>query len=68
MTTARAHLDPRNEIAVVDRRIFGGFVEHLGRHVYDGIFEPGHPAADADGFHLGVKRWLLAHEGVERYR
>ena len=25
-------------------------------------------SADADGFHLGVKRWLLAHEGVERYR
>ena len=23
---------------------------------------------DANGFHLGVKRWLLAHEGVERYR
>ena len=25
-------------------------------------------SADADGFHIGVKRWLLAHEGVERYR
>ena len=25
-------------------------------------------SADADGFHLGVKRWLLAHEGVEGYR
>ena len=25
-------------------------------------------SADADGFHLGVKRWLLSHEGVERYR
>ena len=25
-------------------------------------------SADADGFHLGVKRWLLAHEGVERFQ
>lgn len=23
---------------------------------------------DASGFHLGVKRWLLAHEGLEHYR
>ncbi|HEX5857785.1 MAG TPA: alpha-L-arabinofuranosidase C-terminal domain-containing protein [Microbacterium sp.] len=52
--TARAHLDPRFAIADIDRRIFGGFVEHLGRHIYDGIFEPGHPSADADGFRTDV--------------
>ncbi|MDN8547821.1 alpha-N-arabinofuranosidase [Microbacterium sp. NM3R9] len=34
----------------VPRRIFGTFVEHMGRCVYDGIFEPGHPTADAAGF------------------
>ena len=38
----------------VDARVFGGFVEHLGRHIYDGIHEPGHPAADAEGFRTDV--------------
>ena len=36
--------------AAVDRRVFGSFVEHLGRCVYTGIYEPGHPTADAAGF------------------
>jgi alpha-N-arabinofuranosidase len=34
--------------------LFGSFVEHLGRCVYDGIYEPGHPTANADGFRLDV--------------
>ncbi|MEV7694806.1 alpha-N-arabinofuranosidase [Microbacterium sp. NPDC089189] len=34
----------------VPRRLFGTFAEHMGRCVYDGISEPGHPTADADGF------------------
>jgi alpha-N-arabinofuranosidase len=34
-------------IARTDPRLFGAFVEHLGRCVYGGIFEPGHPTADA---------------------
>ena len=37
-------------IAPLDRRIFGTFVEHMGRCVYGGIYEPGHPTADATGF------------------
>ena len=36
--------------ATTDPRLFGAFVEHLGRCVYGGIFEPGHPTADAKGF------------------
>ena len=43
-------LDPTFRIGPVDRRIFGTFVEHMGRSVYTGIYEPGHPGADADGF------------------
>ncbi|WP_298742104.1 alpha-L-arabinofuranosidase C-terminal domain-containing protein [uncultured Microbacterium sp.] len=54
MTSASGALDPRDQIAVLDRRLFGGFVEHLGRHIYDGIVEPGHPTADADGFRRDV--------------
>jgi alpha-N-arabinofuranosidase len=34
--------------------LFGTFVEHMGRSVYEGIFEPGHPHADARGFRLDV--------------
>ncbi|BDR52157.1 alpha-L-arabinofuranosidase [Bombiscardovia nodaiensis] len=40
--------------AQVPRRIFGSFVEHLGRCVYGGIYEPGHPKADEDGFRSDV--------------
>jgi len=41
-------------ISDIDRRIFGAFVEHMGRCVYTGIFEPGHPTADAKGFRQDV--------------
>ncbi|BDR53949.1 alpha-L-arabinofuranosidase [Bombiscardovia apis] len=40
--------------AQVPARIFGSFVEHLGRCVYGGIYEPGHPSADEDGFRQDV--------------
>ena len=46
---ATLHLDKEFAVGEVDRRLFGSFVEHLGRAVYGGIFEPGHPAADAEG-------------------
>jgi alpha-N-arabinofuranosidase len=37
-------------IGKIDRRIYGSFIEHLGRAVYGGIYEPTHPLADKDGF------------------
>ncbi|MFB9378639.1 alpha-N-arabinofuranosidase [Kineococcus gynurae] len=49
MRTARLTLDPAFTVAPVPRRLFGSFVEHMGRCVYTGIYEPGHPSADADG-------------------
>ena len=42
-------------VAAVDPRIYGSFVEHMGRCVYNGIYEPGHPTADADGFREDVR-------------
>ncbi len=36
-------------IARIDDRLYGAFLEHLGRAVYTGIYEPGHPTADAEG-------------------
>lgn len=66
-TDATARLDPHYEIADIDRRLFGGFVEHLGRHIYDGIFEPGHPSADAEGFRTDVIE-LVKELGVSTIR
>ena len=34
----------------IDPRIYGSFIEHLGRAVYGGIYEPTHPTADGEGF------------------
>jgi alpha-N-arabinofuranosidase len=49
-STARLTIDPAFTVGAVDPRLFGSFVEHLGRCVYTGIYEPGHPTADTDGF------------------
>ncbi|PZQ89593.1 MAG: alpha-L-arabinofuranosidase [Leifsonia xyli] len=67
MISARLTLDPKRRIGAVDRKLFGGFVEHLGRHVYDGIYEPGHPSADADGFRQDVIE-LVKELGVSTIR
>jgi alpha-L-arabinofuranosidase len=48
--TAALALSPDHVVAPVHRRLFGSFVEHLGRCVYTGIYEPGHHSADEDGF------------------
>jgi alpha-N-arabinofuranosidase len=54
MTTTRVHIDPGFGVGEVNRRIFGTFVEHMGRCVYTGIYEPGHPTADEHGFRTDV--------------
>lgn len=36
-------------IARIDARVYGAFLEHLGRAIYSGIYEPGHATADAEG-------------------
>ena len=40
---ARITLDKDFQISRVDKRIYGSFIEHLGRAVYGGIYQPGHP-------------------------
>ncbi|MAP64318.1 MAG: alpha-L-arabinofuranosidase [Microbacterium sp.] len=67
MADATARLDPHHEISDIDRRLFGGFVEHLGRHIYDGIFEPGHPESGPDGFRRDVMD-LVKELGVTTIR
>ena len=53
-STTYITLDPAFTVAPVNRRTFGSFIEHLGRCVYTGIFEPGHPSADEHGFRRDV--------------
>jgi alpha-N-arabinofuranosidase len=51
---ARVIADRDFIIDALDRRVFGTFIEHLGRCVYGGIHEPGHPTADENGFRKDV--------------
>lgn len=45
-------------ISEIDNRIYGSFIEHLGRAVYGGIYEPGHPEADENGFRQDVSKLI----------
>jgi alpha-L-arabinofuranosidase len=51
---AQVLLDTNRTIAPISPQLFGGFVEHMGRCVYEGIYEPGSPLADARGFRTDV--------------
>ncbi len=48
------HLHTAFRIAPVDPRLFGGFLEHMGRAVYEGVYDPQSTHADADGFRADV--------------
>lgn len=50
--TVRMH--PQFRVGPLDPRIFGGFLEHLGRAVYEGVYDPASPKSDARGFRLDV--------------
>ncbi len=65
--TTTATIDPAFVVADVPKRLFGSFVEHMGRCVYGGIFEPGHPEADVDGLRLDVLK-LTRELGVSMIR
>ena len=60
-------IDPAFTVGDVDERLYGSFVEHMGRAVYGGIYEPGHPSADADGFRGDVLE-LVRELGVTLVR
>ena len=58
MDTTRLTLHTQYQIGPVDPRIFGGFLEHMGRCVYEGVYDPQSVHADADGFRADVLRAL----------
>jgi alpha-N-arabinofuranosidase len=53
-SSARVYVDPAQKIAPLDRKLFGSFIEHLGRSVYGGVYEPGSRLSDARGFRTDV--------------
>ena len=50
MKQAKIIIDKDFQVSRIDRRIYGSFLEHLGRAVYEGIYQPGSPFADEQGF------------------
>ncbi len=51
---ASVTIDPDRCISTIDRNLLGSFIEHLGRAVYEGIYEPGSKFADSQGFRTDV--------------
>jgi alpha-N-arabinofuranosidase len=64
---ATVTIDPGHHRGEIDRRLFGSFVEHMGRCVYTGIYEPTHPRADPSGFRSDVSA-LVEELGVSLVR
>ena len=51
---ARTIINQARSRADIDRRLLGAFLEHLGRAIYTGVYEPGSPLADEKGFRKDV--------------
>lgn len=54
MKQARYIVSKHFKIADIDQRLYGSFIEHMGRAVYSGIYQPDHSSADEDGFRQDV--------------
>lgn len=65
--TARLVIDRAAVTDAIDRRLFGSFIEHLGRAVYGGLYQPGHPEADSRGYRQDVIK-LVKELGVSVIR
>ena len=50
----KVYVDTRRTVAPLDRNLFGSFLEHLGRAIYEGIYDPGSKLSDSNGFRKDV--------------
>lgn len=50
----RIYADPRRTLGSIDRNLFGSFLEHLGRAIYGGIYDPQSKLSDSNGFRKDV--------------
>lgn len=64
---AKMTIEKEFKLAEVDPRIYSSFIEHLGRAVYGGIYDPGHPSADEHGFRQDVAS-MIGEIGVPMIR
>jgi alpha-N-arabinofuranosidase len=53
-SVASVYIDSRRTVGSLDRNLFGSFLEHLGRAIYEGIYDPGSKLSDANGFRKDV--------------
>jgi len=51
---SRIFIDSRRTISPIDPNLFGSFLEHLGRAIYQGIYDPGSKLSDENGFRKDV--------------
>ena len=52
--STRIYIDSRRTISLLDPNVFGSFLEHLGRAIYEGIYDPGSTLSDSNGFRKDV--------------
>jgi len=53
-SAARVYVDTRRTISAIEANLFGSFLEHLGRAIYEGIYDPGSKLSDSNGFRKDV--------------
>jgi alpha-N-arabinofuranosidase len=53
-SAARVYVDTRRTVSPIDKNLFGSFLEHLGRAIYEGIYDPKSKLADSNGFRKDV--------------
>src|ERR1700687_172000 len=54
MAATRVYLDTKRTVAPIDHNLFGSFLEHLGRAIYEGVYDPSSRLSDASGFRKDV--------------
>ena len=62
---AKAVINQTRDRGELDRRLLGAFLEHLGRAIYTGVYEPGSKQADENGFRDEIHHRTRAHQPCE---
>ena len=50
----KVYIDVHRQVGTIDKNLFGSLLEHLGRAIYDGIYDPGSKLSDVNGFRKDV--------------
>ena len=61
MKRAKLFSDVHYTIGKTDDKLYSSFTEHLGRCIYGGLYEPGHPTADENGYRMDVMKEIQIH-------